>query len=134
MPLRKRQILAVLAALTVAGAVYASAASLGGVTSDTVGSDATVVASCDTDGVTTAYTTAWDAVDQRYEITAVTVGGIDNACDSLVAYVTLTNAAGAQIGVGSSTIATGVATDQLVTLTTAAAADLTNGVNVLIAT
>jgi hypothetical protein len=132
MRLNRRKIIAFFAAAIVAGAIYAAAASLGGITSATVGADDTVVASCDTDGVTTAYTTAWDAVDQRYEVTVVTVGGVSDTCDGLTLYVTLTNAAGAQIGAGSVAIPSSVATSHAVTLTTAASSELTEGVHVLI--
>lgn len=130
-PLRRTHLVAVVAALVVGGSVYAAAASLGGITSDAVGADDTAIASCDTDGVTTAYTTGWDAVDQRYEISAVTVGGIANACNGLKAYVTLTDAGGAQIADGNATIA---GNSQAVTVTPGAPSETTVGVHVLLAT
>ncbi len=108
------------------------AASLGGITSNEVGADNTVVASCDTDGVTTSYATGWDATDKRYEITSVTVGSVNDACDGDTLSVTLTNAAGDQIGAGSMTIPTSAATSHTVALSTAASAKLTEGVHVLI--
>ena len=54
----KRTLIALGAGLTVFAGVFAMAASLGGITSSRVGADNTAVASCDTDGVTTAYATA----------------------------------------------------------------------------
>ena len=54
------------AGLAVTGGVFASAASLGGVESANLGSSATVVASCDTDGVTVDYSTAYDSASGTY--------------------------------------------------------------------
>ncbi len=113
----------VLAGLVVFGAVFASAASLGGITSGNVGADNAAVASCDTDGVTTAYTTSWDTTDDRYEITSVTVTGIANACDGKTLSVSLLDASSNQIGSGSVTIPTdGLATQASVSLSAAASA------------
>ena len=108
------------------------AASLGGITSNDVGADNTAVASCDTNGVTTAYVTGWDATDRRYEITSVTVGGVNDACDGDNLSVSLTNAAGDQIGSGTLTMPVGAPTSFAVAMTTAASAQLTTGVHVLI--
>lgn len=129
--LRRTPLVAAVAALVVGGSVYAAAASLGGITSDSVGADDTAITSCDSDGVTTAYTTAWDATDERYEITDVTVGGIDVACNGLIAYVTLTDVGGAQIAAGNATVA---GTSQAVSVTPNAGVEVTLGVHVLIAT
>jgi hypothetical protein len=130
----KRTIAGILAGLTVFGAVFAMAASLGGITSGSVGADDAVVASCDTDGVSTTYASSWDATDKRYEVTSVTVAGIDNNCDAKTLSVSLTDASGAQIGSGSVAIPTNLlATDATVTLSSAASAKLTEGVHVAIA-
>ena len=67
--------------LSVFSAVYGMAAGLGGITSSSLGADDVAVASCDSDGVSSGYTTAWDATDERYEVTAVTVSGVSNTCD-----------------------------------------------------
>ena len=131
--MRKRTILALLASLAIFGSVYAMAASLGGITSGSVGADSTVVASCDTDGVTTAYATAWDATDKRYEVTSVTVGGVADTCDGKTLSVSLTDASGAQIGSGTLALPTSVATSFGVTMSTAPSAKLSEGVSVLIA-
>ena len=132
--MNRRMIAAVLAGLMVFGAVFAMAASLGGITSGSVGADDAVVASCDTDGVTTNYASSWDPTDERYEVTSVTVGGINNNCDAKTLSVSLTDSSGAQIGSGSVTVPTNaLATDATVTLSSAASAELTTGVHVAIA-
>jgi hypothetical protein len=131
--MRKRTILALLATLVVFASLYAMAASLGGITSDSVGADSAVVASCDTDGVTAAYVTAWDATDKRYEITSVTVGGVADTCDGRTMSVNLTDSSGAQIGSGTLAIPTSGATSFAVTMSTPPSAKLTEGINILIA-
>lgn len=131
--MRKRILLAVLAGLLVFSGVFAIAASLGGVTSTKVGADNTAVASCDTDGVSSSYTTAWDATDKRYEITSVTVSGVNDACDGQSLSVSLTDSTGAQIGTGTLAIPTSAATAFTVSLSTAPSAKLTEGIHVLIA-
>lgn len=130
--MRKRTMIAILAGLLVFASVFAMAASLGGITSTEVGADNTVVASCDTNGVTTAYVTGWDATDKRYEVTSVTVGGVNDACDGDNLSVSLTNAAGDQIGSGTMVMPAGAPTSFAVALTTAASAQLTVGVHVVI--
>jgi uncharacterized membrane-anchored protein len=131
--MRKRTILALLVSLAVFGSLYVMAATLGGITSSKVGADNTVVASCDTDGVTTSYATSWDATDKRYEITSVTVAGVADTCDGETLSVSLTDSTGAQIGTGSVAIPSSAATSFAVSMSTAASAKLTEGVNVLIA-
>ena len=130
--MKKRALIAILAGLVVFAGVFAMAASLGGVTSTKVGADNTAVTSCDTDGVTTSYATAWDATDKRYEVTSVTVGNVNDACDGETLSVSLTDASGAQIGSGTLAIPTSAATSHAVSLTTPASAKLTEGVHVLI--
>jgi anti-sigma-K factor RskA len=129
----RRTIYALSAAVVVSGAVFAMAASLGGITSDNLGADSAAVATCDNTGVSTSYTTAYDATDGRYEVTAVTVSGIDNACDGKAIAVTLTNGAGASVGSGSTTVPTDVgATAVTVTLSSAASAEDAANAHVLI--
>ena len=130
--MKKRVFIAILAGLLVFAGVFAMAASLGGITSNDVGADNTVVASCDTNGVTTSYATGWDATDKRYEITSVTVGGVNDACDGDNLSVSLTNAAGDQIGTGTVAMGTGAPTSFAVAMSTAPSAQLTVGVHVLI--
>lgn len=131
--MKKRTGIAVLAALLVFGGVLAMAASLGGITSTKVGADNTALASCDTDGVNTSYTTAWDGTDDRYEISTVTVASVADACDGQTLSVSLTDTSGNQIGSGSLAIPTSAATSFGVSLSTAASAKDSTGVHVLIA-
>jgi hypothetical protein len=131
--MKKRTATAVLAALLVFGGVFAMAASLGGITSTRVGADNVALTSCDTDGVSTNYTTAWDGTDDRYEISTVTVSGVSDTCDGQTLSVSLTDASNNQIASGSVAIPSSAATSFAVALTTAAAAEDSTGVHVVIA-
>jgi hypothetical protein len=131
---KRRTIFGALAGLIVFGAVIAMAASLGGITSGRLGADDTTIFSCDTDGIATNYASSWDATDERYEVTGVTVSGIANLCDGQTLSVSLTDTGGAQLGSGSIAIpADGTATSVTVSLSTAASAELAVGVHVVIA-
>ncbi len=130
----RRTIAGILGGLTVFGAVFASAASLGGLTSGNVGADNAAVTSCDTDGVTTSYTTAWDSADDRYEVTSVTVSNINNACDGRTVSVSLLDAASNQLGTGSVAIPSDMLSTQVtVSLSTAASAKDTVTIHAAIA-
>ena len=130
--MKKRVLFSILACLVVFAAVLAMAASLGGITTATVGADDAVVASCDTNGVTAGYATGWDATDERYEITSATIGGVSDTCDGQTLSVSLTDSTGAQIGSGTLAIPTSAATSHTVTMSPAPSAELTEGVHVLI--
>ena len=129
---KRRILIALLAGALAFSAVFAMAASLGGVTSNKIGADNVAVAACDTDGVTTSYAASWDATDKRYEITTVTVAAVNDACDGQNLSVSMTDSTGAQIGSGTLAIPTSVATSHTVTLSTAASAKDSQGVHVLI--
>lgn len=73
---------AVLAGLAIAGAVGASAASLGGLNSDELGADTGAVASCDIDGIDVAYTTEFDETEGEYLVTEIVLSDVDEACDT----------------------------------------------------
>lgn len=88
----KRSTLAVLAGLTAAAGTITAAASLGGLTSESLGADNTVVASCDTDGVSLEYAASYDATAGEYLVDSVTVDGINAACAGLDISVTLASA------------------------------------------
>jgi hypothetical protein len=90
----KRTLIALTAGLAVTGGVFASAASLGGVDSTNLGSSATVVASCDTDGVKLDYTTAYDVSTGTYLVSSVTVDGIADSCAGQPIEVSLKDADG----------------------------------------
>lgn len=90
----KRTLIAVVAGVAVTGGVFASAASLGGVDTANLGSSATVVASCDTDGVKLDYSTAYDASTGTYRVSSVTVDGISDRCDGQPIEVSLKDGSG----------------------------------------
>lgn len=83
---------AVLGALIAAALVSASAATLGGLTSHTLGANDSVVAACDTDGIGINYTYAYNVTSQWYDVTAVNFTGVNAACDTLDASVSLAGA------------------------------------------
>ena len=62
------------------GGVLASAASIGGVTSTSLGSGVSVVASCDTNGVDLAYNNTYNTTNGKYEVSSVTISGIAAPC------------------------------------------------------
>lgn len=80
---------AVLGALIAAALVSASAASLGGLTSETLGAESDVVAGCDTTGIDIAYVTDYDEVSQDYEVTGVRLLGVDDNCIGQLASVAI---------------------------------------------
>lgn len=95
--------LAVLAGLVVTASV-AMAASLGGLSSQQLGANTTVVASCDTNGVSLSYTTAYNATAGRYDVTSATVSGIAAACAGQTLSLTLADAGFVALGSGSATV------------------------------
>jgi len=111
-PMKKRILLAIAAGVTVTGAVAASAASLGGVSSTSLGADDTVVASCDTDGIGAGYTTVYASGTTAYNTTAVNLTGVNAACNGLAYSVTLADGTGASLvtATGTLAVAAGVAT------------------------
>jgi hypothetical protein len=69
------------------------------ITSTNLGADDTVVASCDSNGVTSSYTSAYATTPTAgFEVDDVTVAGIDDACDGDTMTVTLTGAGDAALG------------------------------------
>lgn len=130
--MKRLAILAALAGIVVFGGVYAMAASLGGITTTSLGADDSAVASCDADGVSTSYTTAYDSTDKRYEVTTVTVAGIANTCDGKVMKVTLTDGT-SSLAEGTLTIpADALVTQHDVTFSVAPSAETTTAVHVVI--
>ncbi len=108
---RNRKIAAaIVTGVAMFGVVGASAASLGGITSRSLGADATVVSSCDTDGITLAYTNAYSAALGRYTTTSVSVTGINTACNGLPISLTLFDGTNVSLGSGTTTVAAGAAT------------------------
>jgi hypothetical protein len=102
---KKRLIVALLLATLAFAGMVGSAATLGGITNGNLGADDTVIASCDTDGVSLAYTYAYNTTGTAgYKVATVTVGGINDACDLQAIGVTLTGAANAALESVSSTV------------------------------
>ena len=107
--MKNKVVTAVLGGVLAAGLVGASAASLGGLTSGGLGSDDQIVASCDTDGITVAYTNTYNATAQAYQVTAVNFTAVNAACNGKAASVSLRNGT-TNLGttnVASITVATG---------------------------
>lgn len=130
-PGRRRRKIALAISLGVAtfGLYTASAASLGGLTAKNLGADDNVVASCDTDGVTVAYTNAYDATAGLYKTSVVTVSGIAAACNGQTMSITLKDATGVSLGNGTATVA---GTTSAVTLSTTANSKLVVGAAIVI--
>jgi hypothetical protein len=93
-----------LAGLTVFGAIFASASTLGVLTNTGVGASSTAVTACDINGVQTAETSAWSETTNQYEVGKVTVSGIANACDGQTLSVTITGDDGKSMGAGDETV------------------------------
>jgi X-X-X-Leu-X-X-Gly heptad repeat protein len=124
----KRTVIAVVAAVAAFGAVSASAATLGGLSSKSLGADANLVASCDTDGVNVAYTTAYDATAKEFLVSGVNVTSINAACNTFAVSVSVANGTTA-LSSGTGTVAAGAAS---VTLASAVSAKNLNQVAVVI--
>jgi hypothetical protein len=95
----RRTLLAILGGIAAFAIVVGSAASLGGITSTSLGADDSVVASCDTDGVTSSYSTVYNTTTTAgTKVNDVTIGGLDAACHGKSMTVTLVNTSNASIG------------------------------------
>mgnify|MGYP006952621360 FL=1 len=119
-----------LTALTAFGAVMAMASTLGGVTADSLGAEDKVVVACDTDGIATSYPSNWDATDKRYEVAAVTIEGVNDACDGLTAKVTLTDSSNVALSEGTLSLPTSVAVNHTVTLAAGVSSEAVGNVHV----
>ena len=90
--MNKRTVLAIGAGLSAFAAVTASAATLGGLDPASLGSDTSVIASCDTDGVSVSYTTTYSTPD--YLVDGVTLGTVAPACETGAVKITVRGASG----------------------------------------
>ena len=103
--MRKKSV-AVLLGLAVTGLVGASAASLGTVSTDTLGAGVGIVGSCDSNGVDVAFTTQVDT--GVVEVRQVTVSSVETpACDNLDYTVELLDSADASLGSRTGTVTPG---------------------------
>jgi hypothetical protein len=102
---KKRILIAAGVAVIIGALMVAMAASLGGITSDDLGADDAVVASCDSNGVTTSYSVSYTTTGSAgYKVGDVTVGGIADPCDGATMSVTLTGSGGTSLGQQSVTV------------------------------
>jgi len=94
----RRTLLAVLGGIAAFAIVIGSAATLGGLGTDDLGSDDSVVAACDSNGVTTAYTNVYNTTTTAsYKVDKVTVSGMDALCTGQFMTITLSGALGASL-------------------------------------
>lgn len=130
---KKRIVFGLLLGMTVFGAVMGSAASLGGITPEGLGADDAIIASCDTDGVTTSHTTAYNTTGTTgYKVATVTVGGLNDACDGKTIEVRLTGASNASLEAQNKTVETGVATSTTLTFGNSTLAESVTGVHIVV--
>ncbi len=120
-----------LAAAVGAGLAGASAATLGGITSQGLGADDQVVSTCDSDGMTSAYTTAYSATAQTYQVTVVTFSGVNAACNGKSVSLTLRNGT-TSLGTTTAASITVAASSFSITLSSPIAATSINGLSLLI--
>ena len=131
MKIPKKAAIAVFAGVSIAGIAGASAATLGGLTAGSLGADDSIVAACDTDGITVGYTTAYSAVGQKYQVTAVNFTAVNAACNAKAASLSLRQ--GATLLTTQAVPSIVVATNAFsVTLTTPVDAKLVDGLSLVI--
>ena|SRR5437588_1745229 len=94
--------LAALAGVTVFGGTYGLADSLG-LTSDSLGAASAVVAACQSSTMTVVYTPAYSAPLPGYNVTSVTINGLQSTCYGKSYRVTLSGAGGASLGEATGT-------------------------------
>ncbi len=93
----RRTLAAGIAAVAATGLVAASAATLGGVATQKLGADSTVVASCDSNGVSVSYAPEYSDSIPNYALGGVTVSGIASGCAGETMKVTLSTAGNASL-------------------------------------
>ena len=127
----KKALVAVLVGVSIAGIAGASAATLGTLTATSLGSGDSVVAACDTDGMGISYTTSYSPAAQKYQVTAVNFSGVNPACTTKAASVSLRNGTTElqTTAVASITVAT---TSFSITLSAPVDASLVNGTSLII--
>jgi hypothetical protein len=123
-----------LAPLSLMSAVLATAATLGGLTPGKLGAEDVGRAACDTNGVNTSSSPAWDTRDRRYEVSSVTVKGVADACDGQTLTVTVTDAGGNVLSTGKLHIPTGVAVNHSVPLAAGISPESASADHVIIGT
>ncbi len=131
MKVSKRMTIALLAGVSISGVAGASAATLGGLTSGSLGSDDSIVAACDSDGITIGYTTAYSAAAQKYQVTVVNFTAVDADCNAKAASVSLRD--GTSVLTTQSAASITVASNAFsITLATPVEAGLVDGMSLII--
>jgi hypothetical protein len=131
---KRRTLFAIVAALTIFGAVYGFAATLN-VGTQTLSAGNATVASCQTTGTPTGtYTVAYDSTIPGYKVTGVTVTGMDPLCNGKTVAVTLTGASAANLASGTATYSSAGSNTSVVisSLSSSPAASLVTGVSVAV--
>jgi hypothetical protein len=128
--MNKRLLAGIAVAGIVGGGTYGFAATLG-VSSDNLGAGSTVVASCDTDGITADYTAVYSASANAYQVTTVELGGVAATCDTQQVQITLSGAANASLNETVATVAQASGA-QTITLSAPVAASAVTGLHVVI--
>ncbi|HEY2371090.1 MAG TPA: hypothetical protein VGH82_00940 [Gaiellaceae bacterium] len=101
---QKKTLFALVLALTIFGAVYGFAATLN-VSSNQLSAGNASVASCQASGTPTGtYSVAYDSTITSYQVSGVTVTGIDVGCNGKTLSATLTGTGGTSLGTVSGTI------------------------------
>ena len=104
--LNRRLAIALMVGAITFSIVYGVAASLS-VSGNTLGSGTSTVTSCDTNGISTSYASAYDSAVAGYEVTTVSITGVATpGCDGKSMKVTLVGAADASLGEQTVTLAT----------------------------
>jgi len=132
----KRIVIAVIVGLVVFGGTFAFAASLGGINTGSIGDSATVVASCDTDGVDASFASpSWDTAPGTpdYGVGQLDLSNIDTACAGDTIKVTLMDSGGASLGEATTTMAASPATTASVTFSPKVSAASVEHIEVVIA-
>ncbi len=106
---RRRRLLAAAVSVAVAGTVaVASAATLGGINTTSLGADQAMITSCESDGVRVESLTRFDPAAESgrgaYVVDRVKVSEIARACDGLELAVTLVGASGASLSEATTTL------------------------------
>lgn len=127
----KTPLIAVLVGISIAGVVGASAATLGGLSSTGLGADNSVVAACDTDGISIAYSTTYNATAQEYQVSAVNFTGVNAACNAKAASVSVRNGT-TNLGTTNAASITVTASAFSITLASPIPAASVNGVSLII--
>ncbi|WP_263120891.1 hypothetical protein [Cellulomonas sp. RIT-PI-Y] len=132
---RRKVVAFTIAALGITGLGLASAAQLN-LTSGALGAGTTVVASCDTDGVTVKFADTYSSTAKGYAVSGVTLSGVATACAGQNITIDLLDndpsATAASLGTLTAVVPTGGGTVTVPVTTSVKAADV-KGVAVVIA-